>query len=399
MLFLTTRLPFPPLGGERLRPFYFIKYFPRDWKITLLAFVESDSENDVLKNLSLPNINIRTVILPRFKSYINCIKGIFSSLPLEIAYYSSEYMRQLVKDEMASKQYDLIFCHLIRMAPYAANYTGMKVLDISDALSLRYELSSHFRRGFFRFIEWLESKRLKKYEPRISSKFDLNLISSTTDKTYLEEKLGAKHLEVLENGIDLNDGGFKSVKLDPNKIVFFANLRAFHNVDAVVYFYRSIFPLVKERIKDAKFVIVGSNMPRCVLDMGGDVSVSVLQDVGDIRPFIEDACVSVAPMRIAAGIQNKIIQSMAFGIPVVTTTLGLGGIGAKPGKEILVASGHKDFAAKVAMLMKDGKLRNDIVSNAYALIKERYRWQDIVGVLSSKLEALRKLGLRACSQV
>ena len=390
MLFLTTRFPFPPIGGERLRPFYIIKHLALNWKITILSFIESKKEEGLLKNHPLEGLEVATVHLPRLKSYLHCIGGLFSRQPLETAYYADKKMRALIRKALGSDSYDLIFCHLLRMAPYVENIKGIKkVLDICDALSLRYETSSRYRKGPFKFIEWLEAKRLTAYEARISDKFDLNLVASSTDKYYLEQKLGMSRLDILENGgIDAEIPQRQEIKFDSRKIVFLGNLRTFHNVDAVKYFYRSILPLIKEKINDAKFVIVGAEAPRCILQMQRDRSVSVFKDVSDIRPFIEDACVSIAPMRVSVGIQNKILQSMAYRIPVVTTTLGLGGIRAKPGEEVLVADSAREFAKNIVMLMQDDALRSRLINNAYQLIKEQYLWPDVCNRLNKKLIAL-----------
>ena len=165
-------------------------------------------------------------------------------------------------------------------------------------------------------------------------------------------------------------------------------MRAFPNVDAVKYFYRKILPLIKKKINDVKFVIVGANVPRCILQMRKDPSVSVFKDVYDIRPLVEDSCVSVAPMRVSVGIQNKILLSMAYRVPVVTTTFGLGGIRAKIDNEVLVADNPVEFAKKVVILMQDYNLRSQILENAFKLIKEQYLWPDICNRLNKKLIAL-----------
>ena len=111
-------------------------------------------------------------------------------------------------------------------------------------------------------------------------------------------------------------------------------------------------------------------------------------DVTDIQPYIYDACVSVAPMRIAAGIQNKVLQSMASHVPVVTTTLGLGGIQAEPGKEILIGDTPEEFAHKVTQLMQDKELRENIAESAFGLIKKRYLWPDIIERMNYALGGL-----------
>lgn len=391
MLFLTTCLPFPPVGGEKLRAFYFLKYLSRFWEITLLTFVESEAEKNALKDYGLDNLRVRSVVLPRYHSYLKCLRGLFSREPLEIAYYSSLKMRQAVREELDRAKYDLFLCHLIRMAPYAAGYGApKKVLDMCDAMSLRYGLSSRLRKGPFKFIEYLESKRLERYEPEISGEFDLSLVSSAQDKNFLEKNLRIPGVEVVENGLNPEDLEFREAPVDLKKIVFFSNMRTFHNVDAARYFYKDIFPLIKEKIKDAKFFIVGANMPSCILRMNQDSSVRVVKNAPDIRAAVEDACVSVAPMRVAVGIQNKILQSMAFRVPVVATTRGLGGIQAKPGRDILIADSPAQFAEKVVMLMEDPALRERLRGNAYGLVKEKYFWPHIAEELNNKLLSLAK---------
>jgi len=391
MLFLSTRLPFPPIGGERLRPFYFIKYLALHWKITILSFFDSGQEKEAAKSYmhDIPGLEICHLSLPRARSYLQSAVGFFSPKPIEIAYYADRQMHRLVQKQIKATEHDLIFCHLLRMAPYVQDIQGIKkVLDISDALSLRYKISSRYRKGPFKFIESLESRRLEQYEPSVAEKFDLNLISSDIDKDYLKTKLGIPRLEIVENGIEpemINQPGAGGIR---QKIVFFGNLRIFHNVDAVRYFYRRIFPLVRVKIKEAQLVIVGANIPRCILKLRQDKAVSVFTDVADIRDYVEDASVSVAPMRIAVGIQNKILQSMAYGVPVVTTTLGLGGIKAKPGREVLVADTPEEFARQIITLMQDHSLRSDVIENARNLIKEYYLWPQICGQLHHKLVSL-----------
>ncbi|TRZ95482.1 glycosyltransferase [bacterium] len=391
MLFLSTRLPFPPIGGERLRPFYFIKYLALRWKITILSFFDSQREKKAARNYlhNIPGLEICHLSLPRLRSYLQSAAGLFSLWPIEIAYYADRQMRSLVERQIKTREYDLIFCHLLRMAPYVQDIQGIKkVLDISDALSLRYEISSRYRKGPFKFIEHIESRRLKQYEPGVAEKFDLNLISSSIDKDHLEAKLGISKLEVIENGIEpdmINQAETSSIR---QKIVFFGNLRIFHNVDAIRYFYQKIFPLIRAKIKDAQLVIVGANIPRCILKLRQDSAVSVFRDVPDLFEYVRDASVSIAPMRIAVGIQNKILQSMAYGVPVVTTTLGLGGIKARPNREVLVADKPEEFARQVIALMQDGCLKSSIVKNAHTLIKEHYLWPEICEQLHNRLISL-----------
>lgn len=382
LLFLTTRLPYPPLGGERVRPFYFLKYFPRDWKITLLSFLEHQKERAVLEEYRQENICVRTVLLPRMESYGKCFMGLLGKKPLQVSYYSSQRMERLIAEEMRGVDYDCAFAHLLRMGHYLYRYKSIaKVLDLSDALTLRYQMSSALRSVQSKTIEGIESRRLAWYEPWIAQQFDASLVASRIDKQFLEEKLGTQRLEVVENGVEEADGIVHSVQGNPKKIVFFGNMRTFHNADAARYFYQEIFPLVRKSVPDAQFVIVGASISGSLKMLVRDPSVRIFADVENIRSYVEDACVSVAPMRVAVGIQNKILQSMAYRVPVVTTTLGLGGIRAKPGEHILVADNPADFAASVVRCVQDSVFRMKIVDAAHLLVREEYVWPKVTAGL------------------
>jgi len=378
------------MGGERVRPFYFLKYFPRNWEITVLSFIERAEELDVLKRrYHQDNVRVRTVFLSRFESYMKCMLGLMRQDPLQVAYYSSGRMERLIAEELRIGNYDCVFAHLLRMGHYLETHKNVaKVLDLSDALTLRYQMSSVLRAAQSRIIEAIESKRLARYEPWIARQFDLSLIASRVDKQFLEDKLGVQRLAVVENGVEETDLALHSVQGDPRKIVFFGNMRTFHNVDAALYFYREIFPLVCRCVPDAQFYIVGAAIPESLKILARNPAVRVFSDVDAIRPYVEDACVSVAPMRVAVGIQNKIIQSMAYRVPVITTTVGLGGIRARSGEHLLVADAPADFAAGVIRYVQDSSFRMKIIDAGHRLIQEEYVWPKVTAHLVRLLEGV-----------
>jgi glycosyltransferase involved in cell wall biosynthesis len=274
------------------------------------------------------------------------------------------------------------------MANYVKDIAIKKVLDVSDALSLRYQTSYHLRSDIFKLIEYIESKRLKQYEARIMEKFNLNLIASARDREYFFRFLSVHNLLVVPNGVETKQSVPKVVT-NQKKIVFFANFRAFPNRDAFIYFYRKIFPLVKKQINDVKFTVVGANIERKIYSLAfRDSAFEVYRDVKEIEPFIEDACVSVAPMRISVGIQNKILQSMALKVPVVATPVAMGGIEAVPGRDILLADDPQDFADKVASLIRDPDLRAKLSDRAYQLVEEYFQWPKIIDRLEQACQEI-----------
>jgi glycosyltransferase involved in cell wall biosynthesis len=166
---------------------------------------------------------------------------------------------------------------------------------------------------------------------------------------------------------------------DGNKIVFVGNMRTLQNQDAVSCFVNDIFPVIKERMPDAVFHIIGAEPPPSIEKLSDGKNIMVSGFVESIEDTIKDAAVSVAPVRIAAGIQNKVLVSMACGVPVVLTSLIAGGIPElMTNKNCLVADGKESFARNVILLLRDNSIRNTIAKAGYNLMREKYSWDKIL---------------------
>ena len=385
ILFLTSRLPFPPIGGDKLRVYNFMKYLSEHHEISLISFVTERAENNYIIKYGKDFRDVKTVLLTKERSYYNCIRGIFSSKPLQIYYYHSKQMARLIEFEIQNRDFDLIFVHLFRMAEYVKKLENIiKILDLTDAISLNYERSKKHRKGLFStIINLLESKRVLRYETSILDYFHRNLLVSNIDKEFLKKFTKSKNLEVVPIGVDLDYFQFYSGIYDPQKIIFLGNMRTFPNEDAVVYFSEQIFPLIKKEFPDINFFIVGTTPSKRVRQLSKREGIIVTGVVDDVREYLKTAVVSVAPMRSGAGVQNKILESMAIGTPVITSSIGLEGIEAVPNRHILVADEPQQFAEKVIELLRNKGLRTQIAINARKILEEKYSWE----------KALRKLNL------
>jgi glycosyltransferase involved in cell wall biosynthesis len=166
-----------------------------------------------------------------------------------------------------------------------------------------------------------------------------------------------------------------SLQYDRSKIVFVGNMRTLQNQDAVQYFIDSIFPIVKKAISEVVFYVFGANPPKSIKDMSDGKHVMISGFVNSIENEIKNSALTVAPMRIAAGIQNKVLISMACGIPVVLTSIIASAIPElKSGENCLIADAEQDFAAAVVSLVKNSDQRNTIAENGYRLMQEYYSW-------------------------
>lgn len=376
ILFLTPRLPFPPVGGDKLRVFNFIKHLSRNHKIALISFIaDPDEANYLIEYASLLE-RVKTVLLSKEKSYSNACRGILSPKPFQIHYYYLKKMRQLIFQEIESGKYDLVFVHLIRMAEYVKDLRGVpRILDLTDAISLNYERSVRYRRDVFYLVNLIEKEKVRRYETEIISHFEKNLLISPVDKNYLSRYTDNQNIEIVPNGVDIDYFQFYDGVFDLNRVVFLGNMRTFPNSDAVEYFCKEILPLIRKELPKVKFHIIGSEPSKVVRKLASEPEVVVTGYVKDVRPFLRKAAVSVCPMRVGAGIQNKILESMAIGTPVVSTPEGVEGIEVNPGQEILVSNSSSDFAQKVTELIQNRALRRSISLNARRLVEKKYTWE------------------------
>jgi len=364
------------VGGDKLRVFNFIKHLSRNHKIALISFIaDPDEANYLIEYASLLE-RVKTVLLSKEKSYSNACRGILSPKPFQIHYYYLKKMRQLIFQEIESGKYDLVFVHLIRMAEYVKDLRGVpRILDLTDAISLNYERSVRYRRDVFYLVNLIEKEKVRRYETEIISHFEKNLLISPVDKNYLSRYTDNQNIEIVPNGVDIDYFQFYDGVFDLNRVVFLGNMRTFPNSDAVEYFCKEILPLIRKELPKVKFHIIGSEPSKVVRKLASEPEVVVTGYVKDVRPFLRKAAVSVCPMRVGAGIQNKILESMAMGTPVVSTPEGVEGIEVNPGQEILVSNSSSDFAQKVTELIQNRALRRSISLNARRLVEKKYTWE------------------------
>lgn len=402
ILVLTPRYPYPLIGGDKIRLYYIARGLKEaGHELSLLSFVESERDADEHGRKKLGSIfgSVRTVRLPKWRSYLNVLLGLLSGASLQTLYYRSGKMQALVDQELGSGRYDAVLVHLTRMAPYvidperpvlsgveASRRIGKnrvrKVLEMTDALSLNYARSrEQGSRGFLGKVYRVEEARAMEYERECVEKFDLSVVVSSIDRDYLIRGIGgaaAKKVLVMPHGISDELFNVSRGNLDPDLIVFIGNLRTHQNNDAVLYFVRDIYPLIRAGRPQARLRIVGANPSALVMRLHGKNGVEVTEKVPNIAEHVLSASLSVCPVRIGAGVQGKVLESMAMGIPVLTTPTGVEGIdGAVAGEHLLVARNPREFADTVLRLMDDSVFRETLAKNGRALAEERYRYSEI----------------------
>lgn len=310
--------------------------------------------------------------------------ALFGSQPLYIAKYSAVSAREEVKRIIKQDGCDLVQANEIYAAQYLAGIEGVKkvlVLYNVDSLML-WRSFLHNPNPFQRLLSLLQFFKMRRYEKRVIPEFDQCFCISDVDRKMFERIFKGKvQFGVISNGVDTEELLPLPIPEKPD-LIFVGNLDYQPNALAVDWFLRQIFPLVRARVPDAFFFVVGNRPPEWLKRWEKRSPVKFTGYVESVAEWYRKTKVAIAPLKVGSGTRGKILEAMAFGRPVVSTTLGAEGLEVTNGKDILLADRPEEFAEKVAALIRDKVLYDSIAGNARKLVEERYDW----GIIAEKLE-------------
>lgn len=392
ILFITPRLPYPPDRGDKVRVYNFAKALSKKHSLSLASLIQTESELEYEDNLQEIFVNVELTMLKSWKANLNMLLHLCSPLPLQVCRFSSRKMRNKVRKIVKEKNFDLIYAFHLRSAQYVRRLQSTKpykVLDLTDSVSLLLQRMLSHTRIYLKPIYYREWITTQRYERQITHQFDECWFISNVDKEAVKEISSSSKIAIVPNGVDTEY--FAPPKSKPDeKNLLFVGYMGLESVDAVLFFYKKIFPIIREKVPSAKFYIVGANPPKKITKLRENKDIIVTGFVEDLRPYYDNSAVMVAPMRFVVGVQNKILEAMAMEVPVVTTHFGNEGIGACPEKEIFVADNPKEFANYIINLLRNEKLRKKIGKNARKFVKERFTWGKVVNKVDEISEILRE---------
>jgi len=378
ILQITPVFPCPPESGTRVELFNSIRYLSNKHSITLLSFAEKIKENDiaVLKPYCTDIVVIPNNIQDSFKGLL---KNLFTSTPYNISKYISKAMIEAVQRQIHSNSFDLVRIDGLHMA-YYINYINnlpaiLREHNVESLIMKRFYKSQ--QNPFVKAYAYLQWKKLHRYEIEMTQRFDKCIMITEVDRDTLHSMTSEAKTEIVTAGVDTEY--FKpdaKIERQPHQIVFTGEMAWRPNIDAVTWFCEAIFPLILEEIPDSKFYIVGRNATPAVKKLENE-NVIVTGRVEDVRPYVQSSAVFVVPIRVGGGMRLKILEAMAMGIPVVSTSIGCEGIAVENKKNILIADNAKAFAENIIRIMKKELDVVNLVEKGFELIKSRYSWQKI----------------------
>jgi polysaccharide biosynthesis protein PslH len=393
ILFITSRVPDPEIGGFNLRVRGTIRELQKHYDVHLVCLSPRDVDPASTENLTAETSETRVIRYSRIRSVTRAFLRIGSKVPLLTQIYNEGSASKWIKQNAGS--YDLMWCHLIRTAEFASYFEGPKILDMADSIGHHYASAAPTGSQFWRKLRQIEANKTTQYEVDACRLFDQTYVHTERDRASLLENDPS-----IENRIAISPMGIPkefSVSPDPaavqeshstKKIVFLGKMNYEPNVDAVEFFANDVFPIIQRKYPDAVFQIVGAYPTSRVTRLEKLPGVEVTGFVDSPADFLSFASAVVAPIRSGGGIQNKVIQAMALSKPVVTTSLGAIGVSAESGSDYLVADSADEIAECVSRIFGDINLANALGKNAQEFVRTRFSWADIGDAIHSDVERL-----------
>lgn len=381
ILFLCHRVPYPPDKGEKIRAWHLIRGLARRHKVHLLTLADGPVPD--LGPLQELCERVEVFPLSRPAAYMRAALRVLRPGPLTLSFFESDELAARLKELAQSERFDVMAVFSSSMAPYAALLPEVPaILDMVDVDSAKWAQYARFAPLPLRPVYALEARRLRRYEASLASRFQ-RITLATANETRLYKSFAPQaRAETVLSGVDFDFFQPMDLPKSPHPtLVFTGQMDYFANVDGVVHFARQVFPRLRQRFPDLELVVVGRSPVPAVRDLGDLPGVQVTGAVGDVRPFLARAWVFVAPLRIAQGIQNKVLEAIASNVPVAVSEKVLAGLsdgGFRSGRDLLAAASDEEMERAVATLIEDGAVRERLAESARQRLLATYRWGPIL---------------------
>lgn len=385
VLFISPYLP----SLIHVRPYNLIKHLARrGHQITLLAVEPPGRDSDSFDTLRRWCHRVQTAPLPRWRTLWNGLTALPQSTPFQAAYSRSPAMTRLIRQAQAAEPFDVAHVEHLRGAELSRAVNGIPtVFDSVDSISLLFErLLRSGPTWRSRLLARLDLARTRRYEGSLPARFARVLVTSPQDRDALAALSGGRgtdRLLVLPNGVNLEYFSPQDVPRDTATLVFSGKMSYHANVAAAIDLASRIMPHVWAQMPEATLTIAGKDPAPEVQALAANPRITVTGTVPDLRPYLARAAVAVSPMRYGVGIQNKVLEAMAMGTPVVTAPQTLDALQVEAGRDLLAADSPPEFAAAIVTLLNDRSLWQRISQAGRRYVETRHSWDAAAATLET----------------
>jgi sugar transferase (PEP-CTERM/EpsH1 system associated) len=394
LLYLTHRIPYPPNKGDKIRSFHLLRHLSSRYRIYLGTFIDDEEDwryADAIKEYCQDTCIIG---LNPLAARIKSLFTLASNNPLTLAYYRNTKLKQWVEAVLQREAVQNIVIFSSAMAQYVEHLThSRRIIDFVDVDSDKWRQYALSKSWPLNWIYRRESECLLNYERRVAREFDSAIFVSEKEADLFRQLApdSADKTTFFNNGVDTDFFSPAREYINPypagvKVLVFTGAMDYWANIDAVIWFAHSVFPIVRAQMPDIAFYIVGTRPSKSVQALADLPGINVTGAVEDIRPYLMHASIAVAPLRIARGIQNKVLEAMAMGKSVVTSIQAMEGIHAVPGKELMVAKDAVQFADQILLLL-DHEEKTTMGQAARGRVLQDYAWTNSLSRIDALLTA------------
>lgn len=392
LLYLTHRVPYPPNKGDKIRSFHLLRHLSQHYRVHLGTFVDDEADWQYVNTAKSFCGESHFARLNPSTARLRSLSGLLTGQPLTLPYYRNAGLQHWVNDLLANHPVKRILVFSSAMAQYVIHADDMqRVIDFVDIDSDKWQQYAESKRWPLSWLYRREGKLLLRYEREVAKEFDTSLFVSREEAALFKQfsPESAKKTGYFSNGVDTDY--FSPEREYPNPypegeqaLVFTGAMDYWPNVDAVRWFAEETFPAVHSALPQTRFYIVGSRPTAVVCELARLPGVTVTGTVADIRPYLAHARLAVAPLRIARGLQNKVLEAMAMAKTVVASPQAAEGIQAAQGNELHVAANAEEFGQKILTLLAE-KMCDKMGKAARARILADYDWDSCLAQVDALL--------------
>jgi len=396
ILTISTVFPYPPQDGTKIQIFQRVRCLSETSDVTLLCIVDALPEQVWVDEMQ-KYCNVQLMMRPVIQLSSGAIERAYNfihSLVTGIPYYERGHFRRdvgaWIQRAVRTKEFDVVEGDVHAGIYLRGPLNALKVWILHSVSDSNEKRSIRFARDWKNWLT-LSCYRVvsRRYERVTARRVDLVVVltpENEADLKQVDPNINVKNC--LTNGVDLDYFRYEPEAEEPQGVCFVGKMDYLPNNDAVLHFYRNIWPEVREKAPHSRLLVIGSNPLPEVVELAKDPSVEVSGFVEDVRPLIRKAGIAVVPVRMGGGILNKVLEAMAMGVPVVASRIAIHGLKVEPGREILVCDSDEEFAANVIRLLSNSQFRVQMSAAGRQYVEAYHKWRPIVGRYRSALDTL-----------
>lgn len=400
ILYVCHRFPFPPNRGGKIRPFNTIKQLAHRHEVHVCSLARSPQEADAGGGLREHCARAVCVLARESWQTLRSIARLPTLTPSSMGYFYSRELGRCIRALHAEHRYDLLFVHCSSVAQYVLDIQdAAKVLDFGDMDSQKWLEYAKYKAFPWSALYWWEGTKLQREEARLARRFDFCTVTTRIEHEALGDLAPGVASDWFPNGVDHEFFRPDGDDYDVDTISFIGHMDYYPNQECMLQFCRQVLPRIQAQRPDAKLFIVGADPIPAIRKLGALPGVTVTGSVPDVRPYVRRSAAMVAPLVIARGTQNKILEAMAMGVPVVTSARAAAGVDAIAGEHLLVAHDAADCAQSVLRLMQDRVLRQRLAQAGRARVLSHHHWAASIRRLEAMLpQAMERFAQRAATR-